>query len=126
MSFFSGKNALRHQYADLVAADLATATTPATAVLWIQFQNYGRLSYIDNDFLDGGSLGVELDIYAVHPEQDPTVVANRLFWINMGGGRVINYSTGGAPGIAFDPKTRLYVSCPAGVPASGKLRIASW
>ena len=126
MSIFSGKKALRHQFEKIAFGDMA-ATTLATAQLFIKFNNWGRLSFIDNTLVDGSNNPIDVTFALVHPDADGSDVANRIEWIEVPGLRVINYSVGDAPGISFDPGTKMYVYNNSGLtPASGALRIASW
>lgn len=128
MSIFSGKRGLRHSFAKLTAAELSAATaatTIGTAKLLHTYKNWGRLSYLDNTLIDGSGNGVDVGLALVHPEADPTDPTFRLFWIELPGLRVLNYSTGDAPGIAFDPGTRLYAWY-LSAPASGSVRLAAW
>jgi len=125
MSIFSGKRGLRHQFEKLVPADLSGATTRATAKLWIEFRNWSRLSYLDNSLVDISSNPVDVNLVLVHPDADVNSSEFRLDWLELPGLRVINYSTGDAAGVAFDPGTRLMVYT-TGIPTSGALRISSW
>lgn len=126
MSMFSGKRALRTQFNKITAATIATATDLATSQLLLTFSNWGRLAFLDNTLTDAGENPIDVAIYACHPEADPTDDANKILWFELPGLRVINYSVGGAPGISFDPGTRLYVHVVSGTPAAGALRVAVW
>jgi hypothetical protein len=116
--FFSGKTGLRHQYEDLTAADLALATSAATAVLLIEMNQATRIGFIDN------TLDQDVILYATHPEADGTVATNRLFWLEVPSNRVLNYESS-FPHQTIDPGTKIYVSVPS-APFSGKLRIVVW
>ena len=128
MSLFTGTKALRHQFEKLLTADLAGANDAATAKLWIVFGNWGRLAYIDNTLRDNNDNGTEVQLLVQHPDAPVGDTTYRLPWIEVPGNRVINYSVGNAPGIAFDPGTRIYVYKLAGSiePTHGALRIATW
>jgi hypothetical protein len=79
------------------------------------------MAFIDN------TMNVDLALLLVHPEADSSVTANRLFWIEVPSDRVINYDVGSAPGINFDPGTKIFVYRVGGAAAAqGKLRIAVW
>lgn len=126
MSLFAGKRALRHQFEKLTGADLVSATDKSSALLLIKYGNYGRFSWFDNTIVDAGDVGLEIGLVVVHPEADPSDDDNRLEWIEIPALRVINYGTGEAPGISFDPGTRIYAYVVSGTPAGGKLSLAVW
>ena len=120
-SIFTGKLGLRHQFAKLTAADLAAANSQATAKLLGRMRMESRLNFMDN------TLDTDIAIYLVHPQADPSVVANRLFWIEIPSNRVVNYDVGIAPGLMFDPGTRIYVTYIGGAaPTTGAFRVALW
>lgn len=120
-SIFTGKTGLRHQYEDLTYSEVNGATDASSAVLLIQFEQAARMAFIDN------TVNVDLALYLVHPDADSTVAANRLFWIEIPSNRVLNYADM-APGLVFDPGTRVYVAKAggAGAATSGKVRVAAW
>lgn len=125
MSFFAGKNGLRHQFEKLSVADLVGATSITTAKLWIALTKSSRLSFIDNDLSDTNGNGIDIGIAAVHPESDPSLVSSRLFWLEVAGHRVINYSML-EPNTSIDPGTRFYVWVVSGTPTAGAIRFAAW
>jgi hypothetical protein len=122
MSFFIGQTGLRHQWATLTYSDVASATDAASSVLLARLQRGGRFAYFDN------SINVDLALYLVHPDADPAVTANRLFWIEIPATRVINYDFLQQIQVQFDPGTRIYVSKAAGAGSatSGKLRLSTY
>ena len=119
MSLFSGKTGLRIGYKELTAAQLAGATTLATAKLLETLRSAGRLSYIDN------STDKDLWIAFVHPEADPLNTAFRLPAFEIPSDRVLNFSEL-FPGLYFDPGTYVYVYSPSGAVTSGKVRLINW
>ena len=120
-SIFIGQTGLRHQYYDLTAAQLAAATNATSAVLIGRIRMDARLAFIDN------TLNADVAMLLVHPDADATVVANRLFFIEVPSTRVLNYDVGAAPGLHFDGGTRMYVYyLGATAPSIGKLRIIMW
>ena len=127
MGIFTGKRGLRHQFEKLVSADLLTAITKPTAKLWVKYGNYGRLSFFDNTLVTAGGDPIDVNLVLVHPDADAADNVFRLEWLELPGLRVINFGTGDAPGISFDPKTRIYVYNQTGlIPAAGALRASVW
>lgn len=125
MSLFTGKKTLRHQFAKLTFTDLTPAINLATSLELIRFQNMGRLAFLDNTLTDVSGDPVDVALYLVHPEATALTDDFKLFWIELPGLRVINYSVGDVPGIAFDPGTRIYVHT-LSVPTAGALRLSAW
>lgn len=118
-SIFVGKTALRHHYKALTAAQMAGATTQATAVLFAVVGQGARMTFLDN------RLDKEVTVLLVHPESDSTVAANRLLWIEVAPDQVINYETAASPALEIDPGTKIFVYC-AVAPLAGKVKIAFW
>jgi len=119
-SIFTGQTGLRHQFEKLAFGDLAGTTNATNAKLLARLRQETRLNFIDN------TTDKDLVILLVHPKADPTVAANRLFWIEIPSLRVLNYDVGAAPGLHFDPGTRMYVYALGGNPATGALRLSMW
>jgi len=138
MSIFSGPEGygLRHQYSELLPADLTLATSKATAVLLHRFEKAGRLAFIDttlrNQAISGTAIPATVQLLLVHEKRDPTADANKLPWIKLEAPRVINYEIGNIPGMEFEPGTRIYAYIPAdsAVAAAGithgALKVLCW
>lgn len=119
-SIFKGKRALQHQYAELTSTQIvdAEASDLESSVQLTMLNAASRLVYLDN------SLNVDVRLALVHPDLPPDA-ANKLFWIEIGANRVLNYQTGDIPTLIFEPDTRIFLYCPV-TPGSGKFRIISW
>lgn len=121
MSIFMGKAALRHHYAALTFTQLAAANSKANAVLLHTFKISGRLTFFDN-WTD-----VEMAVWLVHPEADPSDNDYRLLLVEVSPNQVLNYSVGGVPGIEIESGTRVYCSWTGvAAPTAGKFKIAIW
>ena len=119
MSIFVGKSGVRLRYDDLTAAEVDTATTSANAALLTTTIGAGRQLYVSND------LNVDVVMLVVNPEADPSVVANRLFLLEVPASRVINFADL-APGLSFDPGTQIFIYKVSGTANSGKFRSVYW
>jgi hypothetical protein len=121
-SVFSGVTGLRSRYAEAATADLAGKTSKTTALYIAEMDMGARFLYIDN------GLDAVLDFWLVHPGAvDPADPANRLFFLEIGKNRVMNFDFLPSLGMFFDPGSRLYVAVNGSAPTNGdKLRISWW
>jgi hypothetical protein len=122
-SIFTGKTGLRTNYVEMTFTTLnaaTAATSQATAKMLCRMDQGARYLFIHNE------TNAEITFYAIHPEQDSAVAANRLLWKRMGAGVALNYDFLPGLGMMFDPGLRLFVSAESGAPSSGKIRIDWW
>ena len=119
-SIFINKTGLRHQFSVVDYTDIAATTNASDAILVANLRQGIKMNFIDN------STDAPVNLYLVHPDADPTIPANRLYWLTIPGDRVINYSTLGSANLEFDPGTRIYASIYSGAPTSGILALAMW
>jgi len=122
-SIFSGKTGLRTNYSEMTFTTLnaaTAATTQATAKQIAYMQQGARYLFIHNE------TNAEISFYAVHPDMDSSVAANRLLWKRMGQTTALNYDFLPGLGMMFDPGLRLFISAEAGAPSSGKIRLDWW
>jgi len=118
MNLFKSSTALKHQYTSILFSKLS-GTGAANAVLSHVFDGTSRMAFLDN------ATDADISVYIVHPSKDGSVVANRLFWLELGASRVLNYDTFGGF-LTFDSKTSIYIANAGSAPTSGKVRIISW
>jgi len=99
-SIFIGKTGLRMKFAELSGTQLATANSPATAVMLCSTAGT-RVAYFDN------SLSTPVAVLVVHPECDPSVVTNRLLLMKMPAGRFMNLDVQNT--LEFDAGTKIFL-----------------
>lgn len=120
-SIFSTKTGLRHRYVAKTAAELSTALSKATAVLFETASQPYRLSYFDN------ATDKDLMIAVVHPEMDASVLGNRVEWFEIPTNRVLNFGEMQLPNAEIDAGTKIYVWSGSGVATTtGKFRVIFW
>ena len=122
-TIFTGKTGLRTNYVKMTVATLnaaTAATSQATSKIITSMDQGARYLFIHNE------TDAEMTFYAVHPEMDGAVVANRLLWKRMGKGVALNYDFLPGLGMMFDPGLKLYISAEDGAPTVGKVRIDWW
>lgn len=124
MTMFTSPTGLQSQYHEVLPGDIASITDKANSILALNFRNYGRYFFIDNTLRDGGNIGADISLALLHPESELTN-DNKLFWLNIGSPRTLNFSVGDAPGIHFLPGARVYAWLASGVvtPTQGKLSL---
>lgn len=128
MSMFTGivnKTAgLRTEYYEIpysVIAAPTAATSKATAKMVGSLKHAHHFAFIDN------ATDVDLTVYVVHPDLDgDLVVGNRLLFVKASADRVLNFATGSAPGIFFDPGTKIYIAAESGTPTQGTFKWFGW
>ena len=119
-SVFTGLTGLRSKYRDLSVATINSATNQATSALLVKVAQGARMSFIDN------STDVDIALMLVNPAADASDPTNRLFWLEIPAGRIMNFDTTSAPSIELDPGTSMYAYKVSGTATLGKLRILVW
>lgn len=118
MNLFKSPTCLKHQYSEVLYSKLS-GTGAANAVLSHTFYGTSRMAFLDN------ATNADIHVYLVHPDLDGSVTDNRIFWLELGASRVINYDTFGGF-LRFDSKTNIYIANAGSAPTAGKVRIISW
>lgn len=117
-SIFEGQRKLNSQYKELTFTQLIPAINQPTAIIALRFDAVAKLQFFDS------TVDADLNLYLMHPDADPAVVTNKLFWIQIPANRVLDISTQLSM-LSIPAGTMLYVSA-ASIPTSGKLRVFLW
>jgi long-subunit acyl-CoA synthetase (AMP-forming) len=121
MSIFIGKSGLRTQFAKLTSTQLVSAIAPATAIKLASLNNASRWTYLHN------GTDTDIAVLVVHPENDSSVVANRLLLTEIAAGMGENFEMGLFAGSSIDPGTQMYIYIVGGVaPTKGAVRLSYW
>jgi hypothetical protein len=121
-NLFLGKTALRFQYKDMTAANLAGATDITTAYSWFRIRQECKIVLFKNDF------NVDLSVAVVHPEADAGVAANRQFLFEIGALSALNFDISGTVGLSVDAHAAFFVwQSGTGTPNPlSKFRVVAW
>lgn len=120
-SLFAGKTGLRTQYFEMSEAEINAATDVANAHLLGRIKNQCRITLLNNGF------NTEVAVYLVHPDNDISVVGNRIFWLNLPPQTPLNFDISGTVGLSLDVNTAFYiVKVGADATNTAKMRLFAW
>jgi hypothetical protein len=120
-SIFTGGK-LKIQYNELTHTAINATTDASDAALLTVFTTNARLCFMFN------GTNIDLTLWAVHPQADASVTANRLKMMEFPANYNLNFDPS-AVNLEFDPGMRLYVSRTAAGGTAGantKFRIVYW
>lgn len=99
-SIFVGKTGLRLRFSELSGTQLASASSPATAVMLCS-AIASRIAYFDN------STNVTIAVLVAHPDVDASIPENRLLLFKMPAGRFLNFDSPNT--LEIDAGTKIFL-----------------